>query len=507
MVYLLGIDAGTTGLKAVLFDESGRVAAVGRAEYSLLTPAVNMAEIDAEEYWRACRKAVSGVLSISNADPRDVKALSISSQGETFVPIDRDGRPLRNAIVWLDNRSEEEARIIRNRFGVEEVFKVTGQPEVVPTWPATKILWLKRNEPKVFEKTYKFLLVEDFLIYRFTGVAATEYSVVSSTLMFDIRRGQWWDDMLEFIGIDSDKLPGLMPSGKAVGNITETASKETGLTTETIMVTGAFDHAAGAVGAYNIKPGIVTETTGAALALLATTDEPVYDPKRRIPCHRHAVPGRFFLLPWCQTAGIVLRWFRDEFGQTEKDVAEKLGVDAYDLLTLEASKIPPGSNGIVVLPHFMGAGPPEFDPHAKGVIFGLTLAHRRAHIIRAILESIAFMLRRNIELIEELGIEVKEVRSLGGGARSPMWNQIKADVTLKTIYTLHTEEAASLGAAILAGVGGGLFKSIEEACSRMVHLKYKYNPNYENRKTYDRLYKIYLALYNSLKDIFPTSAQ
>ncbi|MEM2351333.1 MAG: FGGY family carbohydrate kinase, partial [Thermoproteota archaeon] len=236
MVYLLGIDAGTTGLKAVLFDESGRVAAVGRAEYSLLTPAVNMAEIDAEEYWRACRKAVSGVLSISNADPRDVKALSISSQGETFVPIDRDGRPLRNAIVWLDNRSEEEARIIRNRFGVEEVFKVTGQPEVVPTWPATKILWLKRNEPKVFEKTYKFLLVEDFLIYRFTGVAATEYSVVSSTLMFDIRRGQWWDDMLEFIGIDSDKLPGLMPSGKAVGNITETASKETGLTTETIMV-------------------------------------------------------------------------------------------------------------------------------------------------------------------------------------------------------------------------------------------------------------------------------
>ncbi|MEM2026003.1 MAG: xylulokinase [Desulfurococcaceae archaeon] len=502
MVYLLGIDAGTTCLKAVLCDENGRIAAVGRAEYGLFTPAVNVAEIDAEEYWRACRKAISGALSMSGVNPRDVKALAISSQGETIIPIDKSGKPLRNAIVWLDNRSEEEAKIIRDRFTVEEVFRVTGQPEVIPTWPATKILWLKRNEPKVFDNTHKFLLVEDFLTYKFTSVAATEYSVVSSTLMFDICRGRWWNEMLDFIGIDGEKLPELMPSGKAVGNVTEIASKETGLTTETTVATGAFDHAAGAVGAYNIKLGIVSETTGAALALLATTDKPIYDPKRRIPCHRHAVPEKFFLLPWCQTAGIVLRWFRDEFGQTEKDLAEKLGIDAYDLLTLEASKIPPGSNGIVVLPHFMGAGPPEFDPHAKGVIFGLTLSHKRAHIIRAILESIAFMLRRNVELIEELGIEVREIRSLGGGARSQLWNQIKADVTLRTICTLHTEEAASLGAAILAGVGGRLFKSIEEACSKMVHLKQKHNPNYENKRKYDKLYRVYLTLYNNLKDIF-----
>lgn len=502
MVYLLGIDAGTTGLKAVLFDEDGRVVAVGRSEYVLLTPTTNVVELDAEEYWNACRRAVSEVLSASKVDPREVKALAVSSQGETFVPVDRDGKPLRNAIVWLDNRSEEEAKMIRDKFTTEEVFKVTGQPEVVPTWPATKILWLKRNEPKVFENTYKFLLVEDFLVYRFTGVAATEYSVVSSTLMFDIRRGKWWDEMLEFIGIDYGKLPELMPSGKAVGNVTEKASRETGLTTETVVATGAFDHAAGAVGAYNIKPGVVTESTGAALALLVTTDEPVYDPKRRIPCHRHAVPGKFFLLPWCQTAGIVLRWFRDEFGWIEREVAERLKIDAYDLLTLEASRIPPGSNGVVVLPHFMGAGPPEFDPHAKGVIFGLTLAHRRGHIIRAILESIAFMLRRNIELVEELGIKVEEIRSLGGGARSSLWNQIKADVTSKTISTIHTEEAASLGAAILAGVGAGLFKSIEEACLKMVRLKERYNPNHENKKIYDKLYKVYLALYDHLKDIF-----
>lgn len=501
MTYLLGIDAGTTGLKAVLFDEDGHVIAMSKAEYGLLAPAANMAELDANYYWTACKKAVLEILSTSKVNPRKVRALAISSQGETFIPVDREGKPLRNAIVWLDNRSEEESRRIRDEFNIDEVFKITGQPEVVPTWPATKILWLKKNEPNIFKKVYKFLLVEDFLIYKFVGIPATEYSVVSSTLMFDIRKRQWWDEMLEFIGINPDQLPELMPSGKTVGNITESASQETGLAAKTVVATGAFDQAAGAVGAYNIKPGMVSETTGAALALLATTDEPIYDPKRRIPCHRHAIPEKFFLLPWCQTAGIVLRWFRDEFGQAEKDVAERLRIDAYDLLTLEASKIPPGSNGVVILPHFMGAGPPEFDPRAKGVIFGLTLSHKKAHIIRAILESIAFMLRKNIELIEELGIEVKEIRSLGGGARSQLWNQMKADVTLRTVSTLHTEEAASLGVAILAGVACGLFKSVEEGCATMVHLKDRYYPHNENKKVYDKIYRVYLALYDHLKNI------
>ncbi|HID17162.1 TPA: hypothetical protein EYP26_02585, partial [Candidatus Bathyarchaeota archaeon] len=256
MAYLLGIDAGTSGLKAVLFNEGGRVIAISRAEYDLLTPAINMVELDANEYWNACRKAISGILRASKVDPREIKSLAISSQGETFIPVDKKGKPLRNAIVWLDNRSEEESKIIRGGFSVDEVFKVTGQPEVVPTWPATKILWLKRNEPKVFKETYKFLLVEDFLIYKLSGIIATEYSVVSSTLMFDIRRERWWDEMLEFIGIDGGRLPELMPSGKIVGNVTETASSETGLTRETIVSTGAFDHAAGAVGAYNIGPRI-----------------------------------------------------------------------------------------------------------------------------------------------------------------------------------------------------------------------------------------------------------
>jgi xylulokinase len=502
-LYLLGIDAGTTGLKAVLFDEKGKEIAIGRAEYSLIIPRANMAELDANSYWTGCIRAISEIFSKSKTDPAEIKALAISSQGETLIPIDKKGNPLMRAIVWLDNRSEKESEIIRRGFGVETIFEKTGQPEVAATWPATKILWLKRNKHRLFNKCYKYLLVEDFLIHKLTGQFATEYSIVSSTLYFDIQKETWWREMLDFIGIDNNQLPELMYSGKIVGGITDQASRETGLSTNTIVSTGAFDHAAGAIGAGNIKPGIVTETTGGSLALAATTDRPEYDPKRRIPCHHHALKKTYFLLPWCQTAGILLKWFRDEFGHAEKEAAERMKIDTYDILTLEASRINAGSDGLVILPHFMGAGPPEFDPGARGVFFGLTLGHTKAHIIRAILESIAFMLRRNVELMEELGIEVREIRSLGGASRSPLWNQIKSDVTSRTILTFQTEEAASLGAAILAGVAGGHLKSVDHGCATMVQPKRRYNPNFENRRVYDKLYGVYSILYTKTKDVFP----
>jgi xylulokinase len=286
-------------------------------------------------------------------------------------------------------------------------------------------------------------------------------------------------------------------------SVTEKASRETDLSTNTIVSTGALDQAAGAVGTGDIKPGIITESTGTALALLATVENPTYDPKRRIPCHHHAAPKKYLLIPWCPTAGAVLRWFRDEFGQYEVEAAKKIKVNAYDLWTLEAAKVPAGSDGLIILPHFMGAGAPEFDPHAKGIIFGLTLKHTKAHVIRAILESIAFMIRRNVELLEELGIQVEEIRSIGGASRSPLWNQIKANVTSRQIITLQIEEAASLGAAILAGVADGTFRSVEEGCKTMVKLKGKYEPQFKDREVYEKLYRVYCSLYNHVKDLFP----
>jgi len=501
--YLLGIDVGTTELKAALFDEEGREVAAGRAEYSPYIPEPDIVELDAEEYWNSCKKVISEILNSSKINPREIRSIAVSSQGETLIPVNREGEPLRRAIVWLDNRSKNESEMIREQFGIDAIFRVTGQPEVVPTWPATKILWLRRNEPEIFNKVHKYLLVEDFIIFKLTGIFATEYSLVSSTLMFDISEEDWWEEMLGFIGINREQLPELMPSGAAVGNVGERASRETGLSTNTMVATGALDQAAGAVGTGNIKPGIITESTGTALALLATVESPLYDPKRRVPCHHHAAAKKYLLIPWCPTAGAVLRWFRDEFGQYEVEAAKRIKVNAYDLLTLEASKVPAGSDGLIILPHFMGAGAPEFDPHARGIIFGLTLKHTKAHVVRAILESIAFMIRRNIELLEELGIHVEEIRSIGGASRSQLWNQIKANVTSKQVITLQIEEAASLGAAILAGVADGAFKSIEEGCKRMIKLKRRYEPQLDDREIYEKLYRVYCNLYSHVKDLFP----
>jgi len=502
MGYLLGVDVGTTSVKCVLFNQKGEIIASSRSEYALSMPQPEFVEVEAETYWNAFKDSLKNVLNKSKIDIQSISGIAVSSQGETFIPIGRDGKPLRKAIVWLDNRSKMEADVLRKEFGVDTVYRITGQNDVIPTWTATKILWLKKNEPMLFERVHKYLLVEDYMIYKLTGEYVTEYSVVCSSLLFDISRRKWWSDILDFIGITEDQLPKLKPSGTFVGNITPEVAEEIGLHTDTIVSTGAYDQAANAIGVGNIEPGIVTETTGAALAIVATTDHMVLDPMRRVPCHHHAVEGRYFLQPWCHTAGALLKWYRDNFGLVEVEFANKIGVDPYDLLTLEASKAPPGSNGLILLPHFAGAASPEFNPSARGVLFGLTLYHGRSHIVRAILESIAYMLRSNIELLEELGIKVKEVRSTGGGARSRLWNQIKADVLQKPILTLRCEETAALGVAILAGVATGVFNSIREAVESMVSINEVISPSEANRDIYGRQYSRYVKLYRTVEALF-----
>ncbi|MBS7614338.1 xylulokinase [Candidatus Bathyarchaeota archaeon] len=502
MTYFLGVDLGTTSVKCVLFDQQGKVAASAFKEYELLMPTPDMVEVNPKTYWDAFRTCTKEILKHANVDNREILGIGVSSQGESFVYLDKNGNLLGNAIVWLDNRSKDEAKIIQDEFGIDEVYRVTGQNFVSPTWTATKIFWLKRNKPSIFGKVEKFLLLEDFLIYNLTGKFTTEHSVVCSSLLFDVTKRRWWKEILDFIGIYEDQLPQLNPSGVPVGEITSDASKETGLSTKTLVSTGAYDQAANAIGVGNIENGVVTETTGGAMAAVATVDKFLLDPKRRIPCHCHAVFGKYFLQPWCQTAGAVLKWFRDNFGKQEIEEAMMRSMDPYDLLMAQASKVPPGSDGLVLLPHFMGAASPEFNPDAKGVLFGLTLYHGKGHVIRAIIESIAYMLRRNIELLEELGVEVKEVRSTGGAARSPLWNQIKADVLQKPILTVRTEETAALGAAVLAGLATETFPSLNEAVQSMVSIKERFSPQSANREIYDKQYGKYVALYNNLRTMF-----
>ncbi len=503
MKCLLGLDAGTSSFKTALFNEEGRVIARHSEDYSLITPAPSIVEFCPDTYWEICKNVLNKIVNDPNAVAAEIKAMAISSQGETLICLDRYGKPLRNAIVWLDNRSAEEAGIIRERFGVQKVYETTGQSEVAATWPATKILWLRRNEPDIFYRTAKFLLLEDYLIYKLTGRYAAEKSLLCSSLLFDIHRGCWWEEMLEFLCIKPEQLPQINESGTVVGNLTCEAVEETGLSKETLVVTGALDQTAGLIGAGNIKPGAVLETTGSCLAVCANINTPVpYNPVLKLTCQAHAIPGRYYLLFWAQTAGIVLKWFRENFYKLEEEKAAAAGESIFNIMDQEAMNVPAGSEGLLMLPHLSGAACPEYNPYARGAFSGFTLMHTRAHFVRAIMESVAFMINRYVKILEELGIVVNEIQAFGGGAGSRLWNSIKADVTGKTILAVKNQENTCFGAAILAGTGSGVFNSIEDACSRLVGAHIKYEPDSRNLEVYLKGYDSYLALYRSLENMF-----
>jgi len=502
MLTLLGIDAGTTSLKAALFDREGRLVAIDRQEYSLVTPSPAMVELDPEIYWQACCIAVRNVIKKSCTEAQKVAALCIASQGETLIPVDKEGRPTRNAIVWLDNRAVEEAKLIARQFDVEEVYHTTGQPDVAPIWPACKILWIRQKEASIFAQSAKFLLLEEYLLYRLTGQFVAEYSLQTSSLLLDIQKKRWWGAMLEFVGLSPDRLGRLMEPGEIIGPLSEEGAEATGLSTKTVAVSGGLDQTVGAVGSGNIVPDVVTETTGGALAILITLQSPIFDPQRRLPCHYHAYRDRYCLLPWGKTGGMALRWFRDRFFPLEALVARESGLDAYDLMTRLAEQVPSGSEGLIVLPHLEGTGSPDFNPVARAVFYGATLRHTRGHFVRAIMESVAYMLKENLELVEELGLAVKEVYSMGGGARSDLWLKIKADVLQKSVKAIDVEETACLGAALMAAVATGLFASLEEGVLHMVHVRKTFEPGREQYDVYQRGYSQYLELYDRLMPMF-----
>ncbi len=498
--YLIGIDAGTTSIKGLLISADGSYQKIIQKEYSLEYRDGEIVELDPEIYWESTRFIINQLLSQSRVRPKQIRAISFASQGETLITVDNDGKPLRKAIVWLDNRSDAEAKTIEQTFTRQILLEKTGQPEILPLWPATRILWIKDKEPEIFRKVGKFLLVEDYLIYRLTGQYFSEESLVSSTLYFDIRKKQWWDEMLDFLNIGPQLLPEVLPSGTPTGKISAEAVSATGLSPDTLVVTGGYDHVAGAIGSGNISKGLVSETTGASMAMCVTIDNPVLDMNLNLPCQCHAVPGKYILQPYGQTAGMVLKWFRDEFFVHEKETAIEEKEDCYDLMTALAEKVPAGSEGLIMLPHLMGAGSPEFDVSAKGVFAGITPQMGKGHFVRAIMESVACMINRNIDSLTKHGIELSEIRALGGGAESDLWNQIKADMTGIPFETLQSSETTCLGAAILAGIGCGSFHDFKDGCSKLVRLKKKYIPDRSHQVTYQKVFEKYIKLYDHLKE-------
>lgn len=462
----LGVDYGTTSVKAALFDETLNQISVNSADYTLISKG-DRVEFPAENYITIFKDLLAEIRKENNPD-----CLAIDTQCETLILTDEDGNPVRNAIVWLDNRATKEAEEIEKAFGRQKVYEITGQPEITATWPACKLLWVKKNEPEVWAKTKKIFLLEDYVLYKLTGNFVTEKTLQSSTIYFDINKGAWWKEMLDYIGISESMLPKPADSGVKVGEYD-------GIT----VVTSAMDQVAGAIGAGVIKKGIVSEMTGTTMVVFVPSDNvPKYNPDSIVPCH-YNYDGSYVLLSWSPTAGMALKWFSKEF------YPEKSFKEIDDI----AKNIPIGSDGVVFLPYLCGSTMPKYNPDARGSFTGITTEHSRGHFARSIMESISCMLKASLDY---LAVPVSEIRAMGGGANSPLWCQMKADMTGKSLVTLKNKETACLGSAILAGVGAGHFESVEKAVENIKTDKtYKpsgadYKKVYENFEKYDSILNV-----------------
>ena len=447
MKYLLGADIGTTSLKASVFDTDGNMIKSVTKDYTLIVSGDEV-EFPAEDYVRLFCEAYDEV-----SQGVEISAFSIDTQCETIIVTDENDTPLMNAIVWLDNRATKQADMIKEHFGTKKVYDVTGQPEITATWPAAKMLWIKENKPEIHSQIKKVFLLEDYLLYRLTGNFVTEKTLQSSTIYFDIKNDCWWNEMLDFVGINPQWLPALCDSAVKVGEYKGAA-----------VVTSAIDQIAGAIGAGITDSSVVSEMTGTTMVVFAPCNEvPEFNSDSIVPCHKN-YDGKYCLLSWTPTAGIALKWFKNNF-------CENFSFRELDDI---AKEVPAGSCGLTFLPYLCGSTMPKYNPDAKGAFMGLTMEHTRAHAVRSILEAVACMLKANLDY---LGVSCGEIRSMGGGASSPLWCQIKADMTGKSIAVLENNETACLGSAILAGVGVGIFDDVKSVCQRLVKIKNVYTPS------------------------------
>ncbi len=497
---VLAIDAGTTGVRSMFFDKSGNVLGKAYSEYESFFPSPSWVEQDAESWWTQSCKTIKQALSDSGLNPEKVTGISVTNQRETIVPIDEEGQPLRRAIVWQDRRTIPQCEWIEKELSQDAVYSITGLT-VDPYFSAPKILWIKQNEESVFNKAHKFLLVHDYIIYRLSDEFVTDYSNASRTMLFDIRKAGWSDRILDGFGIPSEKLPVAVESGKQVGELTIKASKETGLRAGTPIVAGGGDQQCAALGVGVVKEGMLKSTTGTGTFMLAHSKTVRLDPGLRVLCSRHVVPDSFVVEASMFTTGSALKWFRDNLGVEEVSIADEKGISPYEVITDEASRIPPGSEGVIHIPHFVGAGAPNWNPHARGIFAGLALGHTRAHIIRAILEGVSYEIRTNVEVMRELGLPSREVRVTGGAARSETWMQIQADVLRTPVIRTQMEEATAVGAAILAFKGVGVFKSVSQAAEEMVKTLEPLQPTKETLEVYQRGYTTFKSLYSAISDI------
>lgn len=502
MRYLLGVDLGTSGTKTVLFDENGNTLSSKTIEYPLLQPKNGWAEQDPKFWYDATIESIKSVLQESKVNKDDVVALSIAGQMHGLVMLDKDGKVLRNSILWCDARTQKQCDEITALVGKQRLIEINANPALTG-FTASKILWVRENEPELYAKCETILLPKDYVRYMLTGVKAMEISDASGTNLLDITNRVWSDEILEKLSIDKKLLPPIIESCAVAGYITKEIAALTGLKEGTIVAGGAGDNAAAALGTGVCKEGDAFVTLGTSGVIFAHTNKPSIDPLGRVHTFCAAVKDSWTAMSCTLAAGLSLRWMRDELYSLEKVEEDKKGNDVYNLMTANADKISVGAEGLIYLPYLMGERSPVLDPNARGVFFGLSALHTKSHMTRAVLEGITLSQRHNLEVLHQMDINPVTLTACGGGARSPFWRQLLSDVLKCKIITTTSKEGPALGAAILAGVAAGIFSSVEEGCSKLVKAsENKSEPNKVNADKYDDIYKLYSFLYPTMRPAF-----
>lgn len=506
MNYLLGIDLGTSSVRAILINVEGKVCSLAGQEYPILYPEPGAAEQDPDHWWEATCKSIQKILQQTGVSPSSITGIGLSGQMHGLVTIDAQGKWSRPAIIWVDKRSTRECQEIKEKIGEEKLYLITGNP-VATGFLGPSLLWLRNWERKVYRRIYKVLLPKDYLRWKLTGEIATEPTDAVGTALFDIKKGEWATEILDKLEISEKIMPDILPSLSIGGKITPLAASETGLKEGTPVILGGGDQAMGAIGNGAVSPGVAASTIGTGGQLVVCIDRVLFDSGRRLHLLVHALPRRWLLMGAMLSAGLSLRWLRDQIFPLEKLMGESTGIDPYELLSREAERVTPGADGLLFLPYLLGERTPHMDPYARGVFFGLKLEHHRGHMIRAVMEGVVFGLRDCWEIFRSLGVEIHRLIASGGGARSRVWRQIQADILGIPLTISESQEHSALGAAILAGVGVNIFPDLETACQNYISYAQETIPLSENKVKYEHYYRIYRSLYLQLRESFRELSQ
>lgn len=498
--YILAHDLGTSGNKATLFGVEGDLIGSCTYAYDVYYDQPLWAEQDADDWWKAVCESTKELIEKYQIDSEDIRAVSFSGQMMGCLPVDREGNPLRRSIIWADQRAREQAEQLAKKIDDERFYKIVGHRNTA-SYGIQKAMWIKDHQPEIYEKTYKFLNAKDYMVYRLTGKYYTDCSDANSMTCFDLTKRNWSQEIVEASGIDPEKLPEVKESIFYVGNVTENAAKETGLSINTKVIMGAGDGVAANVGAGSVAPGKAYCCLGTSAWVASTTETPVFDKERRIVCWAHAVPGMYSPNGTMQYAGGSFKWMKETLCDDETKEAKAQGKSAYEIINEKIEECSPGADGVVFLPHLLGERAPRWNPDAKGIFYGLTATTTKAQMLRSVMEGVVMNLGICFDILKKQN-EIEELLLIGGAARSNQWQKSIADIfQTKVVVPEYLEEANSMGAAVIAGVGAGIFEDFS-AIDRFIKVREQVEANKENQEVYKQLQEIYNTLYKALEPVF-----